>query len=128
MEKSKTMIIASASSTEEKEGVPKKRGRKRKAEAILRKSRITVMYTEAERKQIEEKSKHAGYKLSIYVRQVSLGSQVRAKFSPEQWAEVKRLIRLENNINQLAKRLHLAGGNLDEIEKIKADIKALLDG
>ena len=84
------------------------------------------MLTDAERKQIEEKSRQAGYKMSIFVREVSLGKEVKAKFSPEQWAEVKRLIRLENNINQLAKRLHLVGGNLDEIEKIRIDIKALL--
>jgi hypothetical protein len=101
-------------------------GRKKKKEISLRNKRVTVMLTEEEKQLLQDKSKQAGFKVSIYMREISLGKEVKAKFTEAEWKEVKRLISMENNLNQLTKRLHITGDKLDEIEKVKNQLRTFL--
>lgn len=61
----------------------------------------------AEKQQLEQKLKAGSLTLSQFMRQAITSAQVEAKLSPEELALVKNIIPIANNLNQVAKSLHM---------------------
>jgi myo-inositol catabolism protein IolC len=102
------------------------RGRNPKSAEDLLSEVITVKVSKSQKKALVERSSEAGYELAVYMRNAGLGVKIQPRLKAEQWAEIRRLIGIDNNLNQLTKRLHAAGEKLDEIEKVQKQVKQLL--
>ena len=81
----------------------------RPAQVIKRATRKTIRFSLNEFFIIKEKAAKAGLKPSEYLRQAAIYATVKARLTPEERGFIKALIRMENNINQIAKACHREG-------------------
>lgn len=84
-----------------------KGGRPKKA--IRRDLPTGVRFTEQEYSIVKNKAEAAGYKLTVYIRQVAINGHVIARISGEEKQQLKALAGIANNINQMAKKAHQEG-------------------
>jgi hypothetical protein len=87
--------------------------RKKKAgrpvKAVKKDVRACVRFTRPEYFIIKEKAAMAGMTTSFYMRKVAIHAQVIARLTEEERQIVRKLIGMENNINQIAKCCHQEG-------------------
>lgn len=78
----------------------------RPVKIMKRSTRKTIRFSLNEYFIIKEKASKSGLKPSEYIRQTAIHSTVKARLTQEETAIIKALIRMENNINQIAKACH----------------------
>jgi hypothetical protein len=102
-------------------------GRPRK---VTRRESVTgVRYTKAEYFIVKQKANKAGYKITQYIRIMSLKGQVIARLNETEKEMIPQLIGMANNLNQLAKKAHQAGmlTALFHFEKTRDDLDRILN-
>ncbi len=75
----------------------------RPAQIIKRATRKTIRFSQNEFFIVKEKATNAGLKPSEYLRQAAIYATIKARLTPEERGFIKALIRMENNMNQIAK-------------------------
>ena len=68
-----------------------------------------VRFAKTEYFVVKQKALKAGLRVTVYIRLMALKGQVNAKMNEEERQFVRELIRMSNNINQLAKKAHQEG-------------------
>lgn len=81
----------------------------RPVQVIKRSTRKTIRFSLNEFFIVKENAAKAGLKPSEYLRQSAIYATIKARLTPEERAIIKSLIRMENNINQIAKACHREG-------------------
>jgi len=81
----------------------------RPAKEVKKEIRACVRFTRNEYFIIQEKAARAGMKVSAYIRQVGIYAVVHPRLTEEQRQNVRDLVGLSNNFNQLAKACHREG-------------------
>lgn len=101
----------------------------RPKKAIKREAATGVRFTKAEYFIVKQKAKKAGYKITQYIRVMSVEGQVIARLSPEEKEMIPQLIGMSNNLNQLAKKAHKAGmlTAMLQFEKNRDDLDRILN-
>jgi len=79
-----------------------KKGTGRPSGADARGNTTGVRLTKAERFLIVQKARRTGMNLTTYIRQMALSGRVIARLNEEDWQIVKQLIRMSDDIHQLA--------------------------
>lgn len=89
----------------------------------LRKRKITVRLTDAERDHLLAQAELAGLKIEPFVRNMILGVQMQPR-PKEEWAELLRQTSgIANNINQITKRANSGEPVTDETLRLIADMQ-----
>lgn len=109
-----------------KENRPK-RGRPAKEKAKLVRS-INLKLTEEDFRTVKEKAAVLGMKATQYAREMTLKGSVKSRFSLEDYALMRNLSGMGNNLNQIAKKANQAGFKRAESEAVTlmGKIKELL--
>ena len=81
----------------------------RPAKSIKKEIRTAVRFTKIEYFVIRQKAARAGIKISAYVRQTAIHTEVITRLSEEEKHFVRQLIGMSTNLNQLAKNSHIEG-------------------
>jgi Bacterial mobilisation protein (MobC) len=81
----------------------------RPVKAIKKDIRACIRLTRAEYFIIKHKASQAGVKPSVYLRQTAIQTRVSPRLTAEELQDVKHLIGMSNNINQVAKICHREG-------------------
>ena len=84
-----------------------KGGRPKKV--IRRESGTGVRFTKSEYFIVKQKAIKAGLKITVYIRSMAVEGQVLARLNATEKQELKLLVGIANNINQMAKRAHQEG-------------------
>ena len=87
----------------------RKRKRGRPVKSVKKEVRACVRFTHPEYFILIEKAAEAGVTPSSFLRQLAIHTQVKARLTEEQRQWVRKLIGMENNINQIAKVCHQDG-------------------
>lgn len=82
---------------------------RRLLQAEKKEVRIGVSFTRAENFVLREKADCFGLKLSQYIRQVTLSTQVISRLSVEERVIARQLVAMANNLDHLAKACHQQG-------------------
>ena len=90
--------------------VSKKRKKPGRPFKTIRKEiRACVRLSQVEHFIIKQKAQNAGIKISEYLRKAAFNARIIPKLSEEQVQNVRHLIGMSNNVNQLAKIAHREG-------------------
>jgi hypothetical protein len=81
----------------------------RPKKVIKRESVTGVRYTKAEYFIVKQKANKAGYRITQFIRIISLEGQVIARLSKTEKEMIPQLIGMANNLNQIAKKANQAG-------------------
>ena len=81
----------------------------RPVKAAKKERRASVRFTRAEYFIVKEKAIQAGLNTSAYLRAVAIQAQVTSRLTPEQMQLLRRLVGMDNNLNQIAKSCHQEG-------------------
>ena len=81
----------------------------RPKKTVKRLAATGVRFTKAEYFIVKQKAEKAGYRITQYIRVMSIKGQVIARLSPLEKEMIPQLIGMSNNLNQLAKKAHQAG-------------------
>jgi len=81
----------------------------RPAKAIKKEIRACVRLTRYEYFIIKEKAARAGVNPSVYIRQTAIQARAISRLSEEEVHNVRQLIGISNNMNQVAKVCHRDG-------------------
>lgn len=84
-----------------------KGGRPKKS--IRRESATGVRFTKSEYFIVKQKAIKAGLKITVYIRSMAVEGQVLARLNETEKQELKMLVGIAHNINQMAKRAHQEG-------------------
>jgi hypothetical protein len=84
----------------------KKKKAGRPVKSIKKDIRAGVRFSKNEYFIVKEKASKAGVKTSEYIRQTAIYASIKARLTTEERMIIKSLIRMENNINQIAKACH----------------------
>jgi len=87
----------------------RKRKAGRPAKTVKKEVRACVRFTRPEYFILKEKAAQAGVTPSSFLRQLAIRTQVKARLTEEQRQWVRKLIGMENNVNQIAKVCHQEG-------------------
>jgi hypothetical protein len=87
----------------------KKKKTGRPAKAVKKDIRTCVRLTKADYLVIKGKSLKAGTSVAVYLRQMALQSPLRTRLSPEDKQDIRKLVGISNNVNQMTKLCHQAG-------------------
>lgn len=88
---------------------------------------VSVRLNDNEHRQVKEKCRESGRKLSDYWRQALLKANVIQVAKPEDMALLRQIGSMSNNLNQLAKRANEAGFKMVkwEVENLAKALKSL---
>lgn len=78
----------------------------RPVKSVKRDIRAAVRFSKSEHFIVKEKASKAGLKISEYIRQTAIYAAVKARLTPEERIIIKSLIKMDNNLNQIAKACH----------------------
>ncbi len=92
-----------ANPTNKKGGRPAKKLSEKRRYAVLLKLNTLEYFT------LKSRASEAGIGKNEYLRTLITEGQVKARITPEQMAEIRKLSGMANNINQIAHRLHTFG-------------------
>ena len=81
----------------------------RPAKAIKKDIRACVRLTRSEHFIIKQKAAQAGVKPSVYLRQTAINARILPRLTEEEVHDVRQLIGMSNNMNQVAKICHRDG-------------------
>lgn len=81
----------------------------RPAKAVKKEIRAAVRFTYKEHFIIKEKAKQAGLTVSEYIRQTAIYAEVKTRLTDEDRQIARRLVGMDNNLNQIAKTCHQQG-------------------
>ena len=101
----------------------------RPKKAVKRAAGTGVRFTQAEYFIVKQKAKKAGYKITQYIRVMSVEGQVVARLNPTEKEMIPQLIGLANNLNQIAKKANQAGilTAMLHFEKYREDVDRILN-
>lgn len=71
--------------------------------------KVTVKFATSEYYALKSKAKEAGMNLSLFIRTVLQGCEVRQRFSAEQLRYILQLTGMANNLNQIARKANAGG-------------------
>lgn len=81
----------------------------RPKKAIKREAATGVRFTKSEYFLVKHKASKAGLRITQYIREMAIEGQVMARLTPEERSQIKQLVGMANNLNQLAKTAHQEG-------------------
>jgi mobilization protein NikA len=81
----------------------------RPLKTIKKDIRAAVRFSKTEYFIVQTKADKAGLKISAYIREVAINTEIKPRLSDEERQFVRQLIGISNNINQLAKTAHKEG-------------------
>ena len=87
----------------------KKKKTGRPVKAVKKDIRASVRLTKADYLIIKGKSVKAGISVAVYLRQSALQSPLRIRLSPEDKQDIRKLVGISNNINQMITICHQEG-------------------
>jgi hypothetical protein len=87
----------------------KKKKTGRPVKAVKKDIRACVRLTKADYLVIKGKSLKAGISVAVYLRQAALQNPLRTRLSPEDRQDIRKLVGISNNINQMTKICHQEG-------------------
>ena len=101
----------------------------RPKKAIKREATTGIRFTKAEYFIVKQKAKKAGYKITQYIRVVSVEGHVIARLSQAEKEMIFQLIGMANNLNQIAKKANQAGvlTAMLQFEKYRDEIDRILN-
>lgn len=81
----------------------------RPVKALKRETATGIRFTKDEYFLVKHKAAKAGMRITQYIREMSVQGQVTARLTPEERSQVRQLVGLANNLNQLTKTAHQEG-------------------
>jgi len=81
----------------------------RPTKSVKKELRATVRFTRPEYFIVTEKAAQAGLTPSAYLRQVAIQGRVMARLTDEDKQDIRTIVGMANNINQIAKCCHQEG-------------------
>ena len=101
----------------------------RPLKTVKRDIRAAVRFSKTEYFIVHTKAGKAGFKVSAYIREVAINTEIKSRLSDEDRQTARKLAGLSNNINQLAKTAHKEGmlSAMQYFETIKPAIDELLN-
>ena len=90
-------------------GKVKRKKAGRPAKTVRKEIRASIRFTRPEYFIIKEKAAQAGLKPSEYIRGIAIYAVVRPRLTGEEQVWVRKLIGMDNNVNQIAKCCHQEG-------------------
>ncbi len=92
------------------EGVKEKKKKGGRPKKLIVRERTTgIRFSKTEHFIVHEKARKAGLKLTTYIRQTAINTEVQTRLTEEERMFVRQLIGFSNNINQIAKACHEEG-------------------
>ena len=81
----------------------------RPKKSVTRNITTGVRFTEAEYFVVKQKASKAGTKITFYIRQMALHGKILSRMNEEYRQNVRQLVGMANNLNQLTKKGHQEG-------------------
>jgi hypothetical protein len=81
----------------------------RPVKAVKREVRACIRFTQSEYVIIKDKAEKAGMKPSAYLRHLGIHTIITPRLMPEEREFARRLIGMDNNLNQFVKCCHVEG-------------------
>lgn len=86
-----------------------KRQRGRPVKPVKKNIRITIRFSEEDYFIVKEKAGEARMKPSVYLRIQGIRGKITPRLTPEERHDVRQLVGISNNINQIVKACHTEG-------------------
>ena len=81
----------------------------RPVKAIKREAATGIRFTKSEYFLVKHKASKAGLRITQYIREMAVEGKVLPRLTPEERDQVRQLVGMANNLNQLAKTAHQEG-------------------
>lgn len=81
----------------------------RPVKEVKKEVRASIRYSKAEYFVIREKALKAGISASAYIRQITINGEIKTRLTKEESEFARQLVRMANNLNQMAKVSHTQG-------------------
>lgn len=101
----------------------------RPKQAVKRSAATGVRFTKAEYFIVKAKAAKANQKLTEYIRNMAVNGTVIARFTMEEKENMRKLVGMANNLNQIARLAHKERllSAVFEVDKIRIDLDKLLE-
>ena len=101
----------------------------RPLKTVKRDIRAAVRFSKTEYFIVQTKADKAGLKISAYIREVAINTEIKPRLSDEDRQIARKLAGISNNINQLAKTAHREGmfSALQYFESFRSGIDSFLN-
>ncbi|MDR0438258.1 MAG: MobC family plasmid mobilization relaxosome protein [Bacteroidales bacterium] len=108
----------------------KKSGRPKITDGLKKEKNLCVRVDDDQLSIIRTKAESANKRVSDFVREAALESEVKAGITPEHMKGIRGIINTGNNLNQLAKKAHEAGYTDDvhiECQELAVELRLVIN-